>query len=108
MPWLFLPSLFIYFFSLSSIEFLQYASDQFDYIPCLIEIRSSLQNAKDRALRRARMTGRFTPDGYIEESHKELPEILRQGKFLIEKYNGIFAIFDNNLGGGSRLVKCDQ
>ena len=89
-------------------EFLQYASDQFDYIPCLIEIRSSLQNAKNRAARRARMTGRFTPDGYIEESDKELTEILRQGKTLVKKHNGIVAIFDNNLGGGSRLVKYDK
>ena len=89
-------------------EFLQYASDQFGYLPYLIEIRSSLQNAKDRAVRRARATGRFTPDGYIEESHKVLTEILRQGKTLVKKYNGIVAIFDNNLGGGSRLVKYDE
>ena len=93
---------------MSSLEFLKYASDQFGYLPYLIEIRSSLQNAKDRAVRRARATGRFTPDGYIEESHKELTEILRQGKNLVEKYNGIIAIFHNNLGGGSRLLKCDE
>ena len=95
------------FYSKRSLDFMKYASDSFGYRPYLVEIRVSVALAQERALRQARATGRYASEQYVEESQNELAEILRLGKELVTRYNGVVAIFDNNLGGGARLLKCD-
>ena len=87
---------------------MKHASEKFGYVPYLIEIRVSVAAAQERALRRARATGRYASKEYIEESQEELAEILRLGKELVNYYNGVIAIFDNNLGGGAKLSKCNE
>ena len=99
--------LFMLYFSLSSLDFLKYTSEKFEYVPYLIEIRVPLIVAQKRARRRARVTGRYTSDEYIQASEIELTEILEKGKKLVDKYNGISVAYENILGGGSRLQKCN-
>lgn len=87
---------------------MKYAADLVGYRLYLIEIRVPVAIAQERALRRARATGLYVSKQYIEESQEELSEILRLGKELVNHYDGVVAIFDNNLGGGARLLKCDE
>ena len=82
---------------------MKHASEKFGYRPYLIEIRVSVAVAEERALRRARATGRYASKEYIKESQAELLKILQLGRDLVEKYDGVVAVFDNTLGGGARL-----
>lgn len=94
-------------FSLSSLDFLKYTSEKFEYVPYLIEIRVPFFVAQKRARRRARVTGRYTSYEYMQASEIELTKILDKGKKLVEKYKGASVTYENVLGGGSRMQQCN-
>ena len=87
---------------------MKYVSEKFGYRPYLIEIRVSLAIAQERALRRARVTGRYASPEYIQNSQEELDVLLRLGKELVKIYNGVNMVFDNTLSGGARLLPHDE
>lgn len=89
--------------TLSSLDFMKFTSS-FGYVPYLVEIRVPLPVAQQRAITRAKVTGRYTPPKYIEEQARLLPELLSALKDFVEgQPGGVVACFDNSREGGGGL-----
>ena len=90
--------------TIHSLDFIKFASSSFGYVPYLIEIRVPLEVARQRAVIRAKVTGRYTPPEYIKESADLLTDFLPVFKDFVESQEGgVVAIFDNSREGGGGL-----
>ena len=88
---------------------MKWATETLGFRPYLIEIRVPLEVAQERALRRGRATGRLSTKEYIKKAQKELTEVLRLGRSMVQNYDGgVVAIYDNTFGGGARLQKINE
>jgi len=90
--------------TIASIEFIQFVSRRYGYEPILVDVKVSYEVALRRVESRARATGRYTSQSYLNEAQEDYKILLPNAINTITQMGGRFVSIDNTKDGYGGLA----